>query len=98
MFDDLEKRLARRPQTRLGFAMKESLPQIYNALYPTSLSIATNTENQLISVREDIQNAMKVEEIGSSADYIQEILLKIQSISDRANQLVHKQKMNSNTI
>ena len=92
MFDDIEKRLARRPQTRLGFTMKESLPQIYNALYPSSLSIATNTESQLISVRQDIQDAMNVEEIGSSADYIQEILKKIQSISDRANKLVHQKK------
>jgi hypothetical protein len=92
MFDEIEKRLAHKPRTRLGFAMKECLPQIYNALYPSSLSIATNTENQLISVREDIQNAMDVEEIGTNTAYIQEILNKIQSITDRANKLVHKQK------
>lgn len=92
MFDDLENKVLQPKKSRLKREMIERLPQIYNSLYPSVTSIATETMDQL---QETKDSAMKLKQsaninLAEQQNLVQGILAKIQSISKRTSKLINK--------
>ncbi len=55
MFPDIDKKIARKKHP-VESVMQKSLPQIYNALYPSANLMATEARLELVAEREDIRH------------------------------------------
>lgn len=90
MFEEMDKHF-KQPKTKLQFDMVESLPILYNAIYPTAMTLATETRVQLRSTKEYAAKLARQNGVISTQNpLVDQILSKIKSITERATKLVQK--------
>ena len=93
MFDEIENKIQQeKKKSRLKREMIERLPQIYNSLYPSVTSIATETIDQLQETKEKAVQLKQSSNVNltDQQNLVQSILAKIHSISKRTSKLIDR--------
>ncbi|MCP4760321.1 MAG: hypothetical protein GY870_00980 [archaeon] len=93
MFENIEAEIkskkAKMDTSCIKKDMQESLPQIYNALYPTATSLATETRIQIINTRENLQKWVEKNSnlINLQRSLFQSFLDRFRSIQQKLGQI-----------
>jgi hypothetical protein len=88
MFENVEAKIrkgSKKDPTKL--AMKTSLPQIYNALHPSTTSMAIETRIQIASTKNTIKEWIQKNSnhINEQREVFKNILGKVQSLTEKIN-------------
>ena len=98
MFEDVENKLRRKKssikKSSVAQQMKSSLPQIYNALHPSTHAQAMQTKIQMVSARQELQDwsQKNPESTQKQRAIFQDVLDRFGKISDRLKNLKAKKK------
>ena len=100
MFDEMDKHIAQKGKTPLQLEMIDCIPQIYNALFPSATSMATEARSQLHATKTEAERMLRQNSMPMTSQrvLIEQILGKIQSIANRATKLVQQQKIRNGNV
>lgn len=92
MFERMDSELVKyKRQDPIQLKMKESLPQIYNAIYPSATSIATQMRIQIEESRDMIKKFYEEnkDQISLQREIFQSFLNKFQNIGNKIKKITN---------